>query len=464
MKKYILILFFLLFSKYMVAQDTYLNPRTDMKLLRQFQDAKLGMFVHWMACFTPETGDSWGIGAPNKPKSVSDSITLAWNPYKFDAKKIVKTAKDLGCRYMVVISKHHDGFAIWPTIYTDFNINKIKFKKDILKELGEECKRQGLMYGIYYSIADIDYAGWKSMPGAYTQIPIPKKGIADFEQFNKNQVKELITKYNPDILWFDGFWLDPVVWNPKMGRDMYDFIKSIKPNTLSRGLSNTFNPKNPNDKTHKNESFVNDGSSGDFFTVEAKTLKAPNFPVEGCSSVSYPVYAYDPNAKLHTREELILFFDKMLCANGNFLLNIGPKEDGTLPEKLVNRFAEMSQWSKLNAKAVYKTKGGPYAQEDWGGSTYRNDKIYLHLRKKQQALILPAILNYKINAIKTLADGIKIQFKQLPNGNIEITIPKNIKWDTVTVLEMTLDRPYIFTNWIYTGNTNKFDAHQPISN
>lgn len=132
MKKYILILFFLLFSKYVVAQDTYLNPRTDMKLLRQFQDAKLGMFVHWMACFTPETGDSWGIGAPNKPKSVSDSITLAWNPYKFDAKKIVKTAKDLGCRYMVVISKHHDGFAIWPTIYTDFNINKIKFKKDIL--------------------------------------------------------------------------------------------------------------------------------------------------------------------------------------------------------------------------------------------------------------------------------------------------------------------------------------------
>ncbi|WP_370583539.1 alpha-L-fucosidase, partial [Pedobacter sp. ASV12] len=98
--------------------------------------------------------------------------------------------------------------------------------------------------------------------------------------------------------------------------------------------------------------------------MEAKTLKAPNFPVEGCSSVSYPVYAYDPNAKLHTREELILFFDKMLCANGNFLLNIGPKEDGTLLEKLVNRFAEMSQCCLLyTSDAADEPRHGGL----WGG-------------------------------------------------------------------------------------------------
>lgn len=435
-------------STFTFAQDTYLNPKTDMKLLRQFQKAKLGMFVHWMACFSPKTGDSWSIGSPNKPKSVSDSITLAWNPYNFDAKKIVATAKQLGCKYMVVISKHHDGFAIWPTAYTDFNINKSKFQKDILKELGQECKRQGLLYGIYYSIADIDYAGWDKMPSAFTKIPEPKKGIADFVQFNKNQVKELIANYNPDILWFDGYWLDPDIWNPKFGKEMYDFIKSIKPNTLSTRLSITYNPKNPNERNFKNESFVNDGSAGDFFAIEAQTLNAPDFPFEGCTSVSYPVYAYDPNAKLRTRKELILDFDKMICANGNFLLNIGPKDDGTLPEELVNRFAEMSQWAKVNAKGIYNTKGGPYIQGEWGGSTYNSNKIYIHLRKKEQRVILPALLPYKVKAVKALASGIKIKFKQLPKGNIELIIPENIKWDMITLLEMTLDKPFTFSNWI----------------
>lgn len=430
------------------AQDTYLNPSTDMKLLKQFQDAKLGMFVHWMACFSPETSDSWGIGSPVKPKSVSDSITLAWNPYNFDAKQMVQTAVDLGCKYMVVISKHHDGYSIWPTAYSEFNITKGAFKRDILKELGAECKRQGLLYGIYYSIADIDYAGWTKMATVRSPIPSPVKGIPDFVEFNKNQVKELITNYDPDILWFDGYWLDPDIWNADRGRDLYHYIKSIKPNTLSTRLAITYNPENPDLHTAANESFVNDGSAGDFFAVEARSLKAPIYPWEGCTSVSYPVYAYNPAAKLHTREELILDFDKMVCANGNFLLNIGPKDDGTLPEELVARFGEMSQWAKQNAKGIYNTKGGPFIQDEWGGSTYAKNKIYLHLRAAKGILLLPALTGYQVKHIKSLAKNQKVKFRQLADGQLEVTIPADLARDTVTFLEITLDKEYVFQSWI----------------
>lgn len=145
------------------AQSVKMNPKTDNALLTRFQDAKLGLFVHWMACHTPTTGDSWSIGR-GTPKTVADSITMSWNPEKFDARRIVDVAVQSGCRYMVVISKHHDDFCIWPSAYSDFDLDRGAFHRDMLKELGDECRKRGLLFGIYYSIADIDYCGWTRMP------------------------------------------------------------------------------------------------------------------------------------------------------------------------------------------------------------------------------------------------------------------------------------------------------------
>lgn len=126
------------------AQSVKMNPKTDNALLTRFQDAKLGLFVHWMACHTPTTGDSWSIGR-GTPKTVADSITMSWNPEKFDARRIVDVAVQSGCRYMVVISKHHDGFCIWPSAYSDFDLDRGAFHRDMLKELGDECRRRGLL-------------------------------------------------------------------------------------------------------------------------------------------------------------------------------------------------------------------------------------------------------------------------------------------------------------------------------
>ena len=146
------------------AQSVKMNPKTDNALLTRFQDAKLGLFVH------STTGDSWSIGR-GTPKTVADSITMSWNPEKFDARRIVDVAVQSGCRYMVVISKHHDGFCIWPSAYSDFDLDRGAFHRDMLKELGNECRKRGLLFGIYYSIADIDYCGWTRMPGACSGAP-----------------------------------------------------------------------------------------------------------------------------------------------------------------------------------------------------------------------------------------------------------------------------------------------------
>lgn len=420
------------------AQVTLSNPQTDQKLLKHFQDGKLGLFVHWMACHTPETGDSWSIGG-HTPKSVSDSITMKWNPINFNAKEMVDIAVKAGCKYMVVISKHHDGFSIWNSNYSIFDIERIPFKKDILKELGDECRRQGLLYGIYYSIADIDYCGWSAMAQAGQPIQKSKYGEGDFIRFVHNQVEELITNYNPDILWFDGHWLDPL-WGPKEGKELYQFVKSHKKSTLSTRLAVT-----KDDNGH--ETFLSNGSSGDFFSLEAKTTDAPNFPWEACTSITYPTYAYEPDATMLTKKELTEMFSKTLCGNGNLLVNIGPKPTGEMPEEQVNRLYELSDWIKSNKEAVYDTKGGPFEQGDWGGSTYKQDVVYIHLRKSKDVLKINTLNGYRIKSAVDLATKKRVKIKQ--NGSeVILYLPHFSNEREIPVIALQLDKEYTFTKWI----------------
>lgn len=445
MKKLTCTLLLIILANVLWAQVTLVNPRTDKRLLEDFQSRKLGLFVHWMACHTPETGDSWSIGN-GTPKRVADSITLAWNPEQFNPKEIVDFAVKAGCKYIVVISKHHDGFAIWDSKFSDWDLQRIKFKRDILKELEQESHKKGLLFGIYYSIADIHYAGWKSMVAAPNPPQDPPGGKPAFIEFVHNQVKELITNYKPDILWFDGHWLDPL-WGPKEGRDLYSFVKKLKPATLSTRLSVT------REREKGPETFVPDGSAGDYFSYEAKTTDAPSFPWEACTSVSYPVYAYEPNAKMHTKEELITTFNKVICGNGNFLLNIGPERNGALPKQLTDRFLEFSSWISKYKEAVYHTSGGPFKQGDWGGATYKGDKIYLHIRKSSGLLSIDNLPGYKILSAKNLATGKLVKLQKTAAG-YAVEIPEPEKDMFIAVIELKLDKKFTFTNWLKLNSTN----------
>lgn len=422
----------------LAAQVTMVNPMSDMKLLQQFQDAKLGLFVHWMACHAPGMGDSWNIGR-GKTKAQSDSITMRWNPVNFNAKEIVDVAVKGGCKYMVVISKHHDGFCIWPSDYSVFDIDRISFKRDILKELGDECRKRGLLFGIYYSIADIDYCGWPHMPSAGDPVQEPKYGKDDFVRFVHNQTRELITRYDPDILWFDGHWLDPV-WGAKEGRELYRFVKSVDKHIQSTRLSITKG-------SDGQETFWTDGASGDYFSMEAKTTEGPAFPWEACTSVTYPVYAYEPDAKMLTYDELVGMFSKTLCGNGNLLVNIGPKPDGSMPAEQVVRLHEFSQWIARNREAVYNTKGGPYKQTETLGSTYKEDIIFLHLRNIPKNLTVNALDGYRIESVTHLATGTPVQFQT--NGNTWSFDVSSLRGSSdIQVIALKLNKKYHFTNWI----------------
>jgi alpha-L-fucosidase len=421
-----------------MAQRSVINPETDKKLLKKWQGLKLGMFVSWMPCHSPGTGDSWSIGN-GTPKSVSDSITMRWNPDKFDPVAMVDGAVKAGCKYMVVISKHHDGFAIWDSEYSSFDLEKIKFKRDILKELGDECRKRGLLYGIYFSIADIDYMGWPRMFAAEELSPEPLKGRADFMAYTKNQVKELITRYNPDILWWDGFW-QPPVWTETEGKELYRYMKSIKSNILCTRVALTAN-------SSSKELFLSDGADGDIFGSEGKTMEAPPYPAEMITSITYPVYAYEPNAKIMSKQQLYKTFSTTLCGNGNLLLSLGPTRQGELAPEQLARFCELAPWITSNREAVYGTQGGPFRQDTWGGSTYIGKNLFIHLREKTNMLKFNTLKGYKVLSAKDLVTGNEIGF-ETKGDEVTLHIPDFEDGREIPVIALKLDKKIKFTGWL----------------
>lgn len=420
------------------AQTTYVNPQTDAKLLHRFQDAKLGLFIHWMACHTPATGDSWSIGRGTS-KHAADSITLQWNPEKFDARSMVDVAVKAGCKYIVVISKHHDGFCIWPSRYSVWDTDRVRFRRDILGELEKECHRRGLLFGIYYSIADIDYCGWSHMPASGEAIPAPRYGTPDFIEFVHNQTRELISRYHPDIMWFDGYWLKDI-WGPEQGRELYNVIKAADSHIISTRLSKTVG-------TDGKETFFPNGSSGDYLCIEAKTTAAPPFPWEACTSVTYPVYAYEPGAKMLSTEKLTTMFSRTLCGNGNLLVNIGPRPDGTMPPEQVERLLTLTDWIEKNKAAVYGTKGGPYRQTERMGSTYRKNVVYLHLRDTlTDTLSVSLPEEYEVRKATLLSTGAHVTAERR-GTTLSLTLPRADSRE-IRVVALTLNKPFRFTGWL----------------
>lgn len=420
------------------AQRSVINRQTDTKLLKQWQDRKLGMFVHWMVCHTPETGDSWSIGN-GTPKSVADSITMLWNPEKFNPVAMVDAAVKAGCKYVVVVSKHHDGFAIWDSKYSHFDLERVKFKRDILKETGDECRKRGLLFGIYLSIADIDYMGWTRMYSDREVSPEPKNGRVDFMAYTKGQVKELIEQYNPDILWWDGFW-QPPVWTEVEGKELYSYLKSLKSNIICPRLALTANSRS-------RVPFMSDGADGDYFTIEGKTIEAAPFPWEMATSITYPVYAYEPEAPIISKPALIKNFSNTLCGNGNMLLNIGPMPTGELSDVQLSRFYDLHEWINTNKPAVYRTQGGPFRQGAWGGSTFKNKMLYLHLREKPSTLKFNTLAGYRVLAATELATDNKVKFERKGN-EVTIYLPAFKEGTEIPVIALKLDKPFLFTDWL----------------
>lgn len=391
--------------------------KTPKTVIDDFMDKRFGMFIHFGPVSLRGTEIGWSRGK-EVPTVEYDNLYKEFNPLLFNADEWVKIAKDAGMKYLVITAKHHDGFCLWPTAFSDYNIMNSPFKRDIVEELSVACKKQGLAFCIYFTVAD-----WHD-PN-YTQ---DQPGNMDrFVLTMKNELKEVITRYKPYMLWFDGNWEKQ--WKQEHGAGLYQFIKSLDKdvivnNRLGKGEHTSFST----------------ASVGDYLTPEQKVGELNmEDPWESCITICKQ-WAWKPNDKMKTLEECIQTLVKTAGGNGNLLFNVGPMMDGRIEDRQVGRLKEMGTWLSKYGTTIYGTKGGPYKPNNTYATTRKGNLIYLHIFERNAAkLILPALVDAKIKKAYFL-NGEVVSFAQNKDFGVLINLPKVLPDAVSSVIVLELDK------------------------
>ncbi|HUI30362.1 MAG TPA: alpha-L-fucosidase [Candidatus Acidoferrales bacterium] len=332
--------------------------------LQWWRDARFGMFIHWGIYAVPAKGE-WYMTTAQVPRGEYEKYALQFDPTKFDADRWAEIAHDAGMKYIVITSKHHDGFCMFKTKTNHYNVvDATPWHKDPLKALSAACRRHGIKFAVYYSIMD-----WHTpFQGAYkpdslhpvynpTHFKEGEKGA--YISYMKTELKELVTQYHPAILWFDGQWMDG--WTDEDGRAIYDYLHKLDPDIIV------------NNRVR---------GAGDYETPEQQIPAngLPGHDWETCMTInnSWGFNAADSNFK--SAEELIHNLIDIASKGGNYLLNVGPTAKGVIPQPEVDRLDSMGRWLKVNGESIYGTTASPFtAQLPWGRCTQKHGKLFLNV-------------------------------------------------------------------------------------
>ncbi len=409
--------------------------QADPASVRWFQDAKFGLFVHWGVYSVLGDGE-WVMH--NKKITVEDYEKLPprFNPLKFDAAQWVSTVKDAGMKYITITSKHHDGFAMYDSKVSDYDIvDRTPYKKDVLKLLADECEKQGVKLFFYYSPLDWHHADFFPRGGTGKHAGRPAWG--DWEAYKKYylaQVDELCSGRYGKIggIWFDGIWDKPQAdWSML---ECYNRIHAAQPQALV-GNNHHVTPLPGEDFQMFEQDLPGHNKAG------FNKAQVARMPLETCLTMN-GTWGYSKTDKnFKSTKTCLHYLIKAAGAGANLLLNVGPKPDGTIQDEFVTRLGEMGKWLRKNGQSIYGTRKGPYAPADWGVSTIKGDDIvYLHILKlpAHGKLTLAAPPN-GIRGVSTL-DGAKLDGVSLDAEKLVIAVPENIRNDIDTILVLTLSK------------------------
>lgn len=361
--------------------------------MKWWREARLGMFIHWGLYSVPAgtyngkqipSIGEWIMNNGKIPVNVYAKYATQFNPVKFDADAWVQMAKAAGMKYIVITSKHHDGFAMFKTQASPYNVvDGTPFKRDVIKEMAAACKKYGMRFGLYYSQAqDWHHPGGSAMGGHWDKA---QDGSMDqyIDKIAVPEVREILSNYGPiSVLW----------WDTPEGMTKARAEKFIPLLKLQPGIIT-------NDR-------LGGGFPGDLTTPEqfipATGIPGKEFEVCMTMNDTWGYKSYDQNWK--SSEDLIRKTADIASKGGNFLLNVGPTSEGLIPQPSVERLKELGQWMKVNGESIYGTTAGPFAYLKWGRATRRGQTLYLHVFEWPKDGVLRVPLANKVTSAQLLAD------------------------------------------------------------
>ena len=369
------------------AQDI-LKETTETRDTRMewWRDARFGMFIHWglyavpagewNGTFTKTTGE-WIMDGLKIPVSEYEKFAGQFKPTMFNAREWVRMAKNAGMKYIVITTKHHDGFCLWPSIYTDWSIKSTPFKRDPLKELAEACKEYGLKLCFYYSIMDWHHP-YYSEPRLWNDKAAANPDMDIYVTYMKDQIKELIDNYGPiGILWFDGEWEKS--WTEERAEDLVKYIMKLQPDII---INNRVG------KARSGMQGLNDPyfkPLGDYGTPEQEipSTGIPGLDWETCMTMN-DTWGYRKDDNNWKSSSLLIYnLIDIASKGGNFLLNVGPTAEGLFPEASVKALQDIGNWMTINGESIYGTKASPFKNLSWGRCTQKEiqcgTRLYFHI-------------------------------------------------------------------------------------
>jgi len=387
----------------------YIPSKENVKSREFFNNHRFGIFIHF-GIYSMLGNGEWVLENQGLNRDEYSKLAGGFSPANFNAQEWVANIKNAGAKYLCITVRHHDGFSIFRTKYSSYNIvDATPFRRDIIKELADECHKQGIALHFYYSLLDwyrIDYPLGNS---GRKNGRIMQEDWDSYYQFMSNQVKELLTNYGPvGAIWFDGWWdhRNDKNFNWQLP-ELYTMIHGIQPKCLI--ANNHHQMPYPGEDIQTFEHHL-PGEMKAFYSAPGISDK----PLESCETMngSWGYSITDKNFK--SSELLIHYLIKAAGVNSNFLLNVGPRPDGCFPDEALQRLRDIGEWLKIYGKTIYETKGGFIPPHNWGVTTQKGDTLYIHILDCQDSTLF---LNIKGGRVKKV-------YKFLGNVPVNYSCPK----------------------------------------
>src|ERR1700730_17817523 len=426
-----------------LSQSAYIPPAENLRARQWFDSARFVMFIHWGASSVLGSAE-WVMNNRNITVPAYTRLLHIFNPIDFDAKQWVSTAKNAGMQYITLITRHHDGFSNWDTKASDWKITNTAFKRDAVKEIADECHRQGIKLFCYYSLLDwyrSDYQYETGRTGKGTGRT-QKSNWNSYINFMKQQLTELLTNYGEIAgIWFDGHWdqlendqnkrgISKVDWHYD---EIYSLIHRLQPQCLI-GNNHHLSPI-PGEDFQMFEKDLPGGNSTGFGGQEVSS----KLPLETCETLndSWGFNITDQNYK--SIKELIHYLVKDAGYGANFLLNIGPMPNGQIQPEFTERLKAVGDWLKVFGASIYGTKAGFIKPQYWGAVTEKGNQVYLHLFNwpgEKFMLKIP----YRVKTARVFVNKTPVAFQNL-NDNYVVLDLKNVKQDEIdTLIELEVSK------------------------
>jgi len=420
------------FAQYQPSAENLKNRET-------FLDNKFGLFIHWGIYSVLGSGE-WILHHRGMKLSDYEKLPTYFNPTKYDAKRWVQVAKSAGMKYITITSRHHDGFAMYDSKVSDWDIiDRTVFKRDVLKELSEECKKEGIKLCFYYS--HLDWAHKDFYPRGNTGKLTGRPENGDWNKYlayMNAQLTELLTNYGEiGAIWFDGWWdKKDADWKLK---EQYAIIHKLQPGCL---IGN--NHHQPVKDGEDFQMFEQDlpGANKTGFAAESKVGA---LPLEMCETIygawnsrDQTSWGYKIDSKsFKNTKDLVTMVVKAAGHNSNFLLNVGPTPLGEIQSEVTDTLKKVGIWTSKYGETIYGTRGGPIAPHAWGVTTAKGNKVFVHVLDHIDAKLWLPLGDKKVKSLTNFEGKSSVEFTKMKDG-ILVTLPLVKSGEYHRVLEVTL--------------------------